>query len=49
MKRKAKKKIELHKETLRELANPPLADVAGGLTLSCHTCHTVACTVCHTC
>jgi hypothetical protein len=55
MKRQVQKRMQLHRETLRELASPQLARVAAGATLprtvcvQCPTNHTIACSLCHTC
>lgn len=40
------KKLVLNQETLKNLNNHRDRP---SLTLTCNTCHTVACTVCHTC
>ena len=51
MKRKVQKKIQLHKETLRDLANSQLADVAGASSICypCPTDRTIPCSVCIHC
>jgi hypothetical protein len=44
MKKQEKPKLILNQETLKNLSDPrPIRNV------SINTCHTVACTVCHTC